>query len=171
MELAITKNKSRLEELEGVINRNLQSFYEVGRALMEIRDNELYKLKNGGGYGTFEAYCQDTWNFSRSHAYRFIDSVKVIENLSPTGDKPISERQTRPLAKLEPEQQKEVWQKAVETEPDGKVTAAHVAVVVKEFTGEKENVCQDSDAVFQLKRWWRKATKKDKQIFIEWTKK
>jgi hypothetical protein len=27
---------------------------------------------------------------------RFIDSVKVIENLSPRGEKPNSERQTRP---------------------------------------------------------------------------
>ena len=63
MENVITKNKTRLEHLEGVINRNLQSFYEVGRALMEIRDNELYKVKNGGGYGTFEAYCQDTRKF------------------------------------------------------------------------------------------------------------
>ncbi len=121
MELAITKNKSRLEELEGVINRNLQSFYEVGRALMEIRDNELYKLKNGGGYGTFEAYCQDTWNFSRSHAYRFIDSVKVIENLSPTGDKPvtrISLKNTSHLPVLNRNSNaKEVWQKAVDNRP------------------------------------------------------
>lgn len=168
MELAITKNAQRLSELENIINRNLQSFYEVGRALMEIRDNELYKVKNGGGYGTFEAYCQDTWNFSRSHAYRFIDSVKVIGNLSPVGD--IPERQLRPLAKLEPEQQREAWKKAVETAPEGKITAAHVANVVKEVTGEKEMACEDSDAVFQLKRWWKKATIKDKKIFIEWSK-
>lgn len=172
MELAITKNKSRLEELEGVINRNLQSFYEVGRALMTIRDRELYKLKNGGIYNTFEAYCKETWSFTSSRARQIILATERIENIkSVTTVTHITESQTRPLARLEPEQQKEAWQKAVITAPDGKVTAAHVAVVVKEFTGEKENVCQDSDAVFQLKRWWRKATKKDKQIFIEWTKK
>jgi len=170
MELAITKNKSRLEELEIIINRNLQSFYEVGRALMEIRDNELYKIKNGGGYGTFEAYCQDTWNLSRPRAYQLIDSAKVKNNLSTNVDIPKTESQTRPLSKLQPEQQKEAWKKAIATAPEGKVTAAHVASVVKEVTGEPEIVCQDSDAVFQLKRWWRKATKKDKQIFIEWSK-
>jgi len=33
--------------------------------------------------------------------------------------------------KLPPEQQAEVWQEAVETAPNGKVTAAHVAQVVE----------------------------------------
>ena len=48
----------------------------------------------------------------------------------------IPERQIRPLARLEPEQQRTAWQKAVETAPEGKVTAAHVSKVVKEITGE-----------------------------------
>lgn len=171
MELAITKNKSRLEELEIIINRNLQSFYEVGRALMEIRDNELYKIKNGGRYNTFEAYCKETWSFTSSRARQIILATERIENIkSVTTVTHITESQTRPLARLEPEQQKEAWQKAVDTAPEGKVTAAHVANVVKEVTGEKEMACEDSDAVFQLKRWWKKATIKDKKIFIEWSK-
>lgn len=37
---------------------------------------------------------------------------------------PISERQLRSIAKLEPQQQREAWAKAVETAPDGKVTAS-----------------------------------------------
>ena len=169
MELAITKNTQRLKELENVITRNLQSFYEVGRALMEIRDNELYKIKNGGGYGTFEAYCQDTWNLSRPRAYQLIESAKVKNNLSTVVDIPKTESQTRPLSKLQPQQQKEAWQKAVDTAPEGKITASHVEKIVNEVTGEKGTICQDSDAVFQLKRWWRKATIKDKKIFIQWT--
>jgi len=170
MELAITKNKSRLEELEIIINRSLQSFYEVGRALMEIRDKGLYR--DVLGYDTFEAYCKGRWNFQRTYAYHLIASVEVIDDLSSKDDiqKPSNQLQTRPLEKLSAEQRCEAWQRAVETAPEGKVTAAHVASVVKEVTGEPEIVCQDSDAVFQLKRWWRKATKKDKQIFIEWSK-
>lgn len=168
MELAITKNAQHLSELENIINRNLQSFYEVGRALMEIRDRGYYK--DVLGYNTFEQYCKERWDFARRTAYQFIDSVKVIDNVRNCAQTPINESQTRPLARLEPEQQKEVWQKAVETAPEGKVTAAHVANVVKEITGEKEMACEDSDAVFQLKRWWKKATIKDKKIFIEWSK-
>lgn len=45
----------------------------------------------------------------------------------------IPEGQLRPLSKLEPQQQRDAWAKAVETAPDGKVTAAHVSKVVKEM--------------------------------------
>lgn len=42
---------------------------------------------------------------------------------------PATETQARPLAILEPEIQREVWAKSVETAPNGKVTAAHVQPV------------------------------------------
>jgi uncharacterized protein YccT (UPF0319 family) len=29
---------------------------------------------------------------------------------------------------------------------------------------------EDSDSLFQLKRWWKKAYKKDRRKFIQWTK-
>lgn len=135
MELTITKSRQDLEQLEGVIQKNISAFYEVGRALMEIRNKELYKIKNGGEYQTFEAYCRVVWDFNRAHAYRLMDSAQTIEILSPIGDiKPTTESQTRPLSKLEPEQQREAWKKAVETAPEGKITAAHVSKVVKEMT-------------------------------------
>jgi hypothetical protein len=45
----------------------------------------------------------------------------------------ILETQLRPLVKLEPEQQRKVWKKAVKMFPEGKMTAAHVAKVVEEM--------------------------------------
>lgn len=135
MENAITKNSVALEELENTIKKNIGAFYEVGRALMEIRDRGLYK--DVLGFETFEAYCKGRWDFSRRHAYRFIEAVEVIGHVSESDTKPpINLEQTRPLSKLEPAQQREAWQKAVETAPEGKVTAAHVSKVVKEITGE-----------------------------------
>ena len=172
MELSITKNSAELEQLEGVIQKNIGAFYEVGRALMEIRDKGLYR--DVLGYDTFEAYCKERWDMSKMHAYRLMDSCSVIDTVksNPLGYSPENERQTRPLSKLEPEQQREAWQKAVETAPEGKVTAAHVSKVVKELTGENTHTQsspeEDSDAIFHLKRWWKKATKKDRQIFLLW---
>lgn len=61
---------------------------------------------------------------SRFYAYRLMDSVKVIENVDNCQQRPATESQTRPLARLEPDKQREAWAKAVETAPDGKVTAA-----------------------------------------------
>lgn len=172
MELAITKNKTEMERLEGVIQKNIGAFYEVGRALMEIRDKGYYK--DVLGYDTFEAYCKERWDFGRSYAYRLMDSAKVIQSVSPIGDKvPTTENQTRPLARLKLEQQREAWQKAVETAPEGKVTAAHVSAVVRGMIpGKAETsvsiINEDSDSLFHLKRWWKKATIKDHKMFLKW---
>ena len=55
-------------------------------------------------------------------AYQLIESAQVHNNLSTIVDKlPTTESQTRPLTRLEPEQQKEVLQKAVKTAPGGAV--------------------------------------------------
>lgn len=130
MEIVLTKNKAELERLEGVIKENLTAFYEVGRALMEIRDNNYYC--DVLGYETFEAYCRDRWDFNRAHAYRLINSATVMNTVSPIGDtKPATESQCRPLSKLPPAQQIQAWEKAVESAPEGKVTARHVARIVK----------------------------------------
>jgi len=147
MEIAITKGKQELERLEGVIRNGQRIFYEVGRALMEIRDRELYKLKNGGKYGTFEGYCKGEWDFNSSRARQLMGAVQVFDNIeSVTTVTPTAERQTRPLARLEPEKQREVWQKAVETAPEGKVTADHVYKIAKQETQEAEKEVVTSQA-------------------------
>jgi len=54
MKVTVIEDQIDLERLEGVIHKNLQAFYAVGRALMDIRDKELYLIKNGGEYQTME---------------------------------------------------------------------------------------------------------------------
>jgi len=129
---AITKNTQDLERLEGVIQKNLGSFYEMGRALMEIRDGELYNKVRG--IENFETYCKQRWDFKRTYAFYMIEAVRVTDNVHNCEQKPMSESQCRPLINLEPDEQRKVWQMAVETAPDNKVTAAHVAKVVREMT-------------------------------------
>ena len=61
---------------------------------------------------------------SITRVYELINSAKVVENLSAIGEKlPTHESQTRPLARLEPPQQREAWTKAVEAAPNGKPTS------------------------------------------------
>lgn len=69
---------------------------------------------------------------ARSTAYQILDAAKVVGNLSAIADipLPVAEAHARPLTQLEPKQQLEAWQTAVETAPDGKITAAHVQAVV-----------------------------------------
>jgi len=123
----------RLEELENVIDAGLKTFVDVGNALLEIRDSRLYRE----GWGTFEEYCQDRWEFNSSRARQLISAAEVTRNLESVTivTLPATESQARPLTALEPEAQRQAWQTAVETAPNGKVTAAHVKSVVDEMTG------------------------------------
>lgn len=125
--------RDQLQGLESTIERGLSTFSDVGAALVVIRDNRLYRE----AYGRFEDYCKERWGFSNEYARLHMRAAEVIGNLSQTptivGVLPITESQARPLTKLEPAQQREAWAKAVETAPNGKVTAAHVEKTVTEW--------------------------------------
>ncbi len=135
-----TADKKRLQKNESVIDSGLKSFVEVGNALAEIRDDKLYE-----GFKTFEDYCSKRWSISRPRAYQLIDSAKVVDCVSTIVDitPPKNEAQARALTELKTEQQQATaWTKAVKTAPKDaegqpKVTAAHVAKVVREMTGKK----------------------------------
>jgi hypothetical protein len=119
---------ARRAELECVINRGLQTFIEVGDALMEIRDQKLYRF----GHDTFEAYCMDKWGWTRRRANQLIGAAAVAHNLEKMGTtvpKPTSERQMRPLVGLKEEQQRESWAEA--TTGDSNPTAQRVEEVIK----------------------------------------
>lgn len=121
---------ARLHDLESTIAHGLKTFVEVGSALARIREERLYR----DGHATFEDYCREKWGMGRANAYELMAAAEVVGNLSGTPDIPTSVSQARPLTKLEPEKQREVWQEAVETAPEGKVTAAHVAATVERLT-------------------------------------
>lgn len=129
-DLTQTSCEQRLQSLEKTIERGLDAFTEVGKALVEIRDEKLYQPD----YRTFEQYCAVKWGFDRSYAYRLMDSVQVVENLktSPNGDiLPANEAQTRPLVRLPAKQQREAWSKAVKIAPKGRApTASQVRMAV-----------------------------------------
>lgn len=143
--------KTNLADLEATIERHLTAFYEVGFALMQIRENRYYRET----HGTFEQYCKERWGFERAHAYRLIKSSEVVQNLSPIGDIPTSEGAVRPLTSIkDSEEQREVFQKAVETAPEGKVTARHIRSVIN-TTVVPESYHSDAHgfaaiAIFQL---------------------
>lgn len=115
--------KEALADYEVTITRGLNTFYEVGAALMAIKTQKLYRAE----YRTFEEYCAEKWHIGHSRAYQLIEAAAIKENLSTTVDiLPENERQMRELKGLEPDQQRQVWAKAVDTAPKGKITAQHI---------------------------------------------
>jgi phage N-6-adenine-methyltransferase len=116
----------RLAALEAVIERGLQTFVEVGNALLEIRDSRLYRES----HATFEEYCRERWGWSRQRANQLIDAAGVMQNLTTMVVTPKTERQTRELIGLESELQREVWQAAVRLSKTGQPTAREIGGVI-----------------------------------------
>jgi phage N-6-adenine-methyltransferase len=133
MSALIGFEETQLKEYETVIERGLNTFMDVGEALMAIRDQQLYR----NHFSTFSEYCQTRWGLTRAYGDRLIAAAETVRRLTPIGVIPANESQARPLTKLEPEEQPEVWQRAVDTAPDGNITARHVQQVVAEHIEEK----------------------------------
>jgi len=147
--------RERLDVFVKTVDEGMDTFLIVGAALIGIQEGKLYRET----HPTFESFCKERWSMSRPRIYQLIASVKVVNNLSrgmsTTVVKPTHESQVRPLTALPPVQQVEVWNKAVETAPGGKPTAAHVAAVVDAETTprprKRYGIRQNKDAPYNPK--------------------
>lgn len=128
--------RSRLFQLEETIRQGLNTFVDVGNALLEIRDKRLYRQE----YSTFEEYCREQWSFTKQRAYQLMDAATVVDTIQKSTIVdffPKTETQARPLASLEPEEQVEAWKRVITSTPEGKITAAIVLKAAKEVEREK----------------------------------
>jgi hypothetical protein len=119
-----------LVQLEEVIEEGLRTFCLTGAALTTIRDTRLYRTT----HPTFEDYCREKWGLKRQRAYQLIEAAGITANVSQICDTPPQrESHAAPLAVLPAADQPVVWQEAVETAPEGRITAAHVERTVERF--------------------------------------
>ncbi len=126
---------SRMGQLEEVLQRNMQSFVEVGNALKEIRDGRYYRQT----YDTFEAYCKGQWGMSKPYATQTIGAFEVRSNLVAIATiLPTTESQCRPLTSLSPETQQQAWARALEIAGDSQPTARIVSEAVAELFPKPE---------------------------------
>ena len=117
-----------------------RAFYEAGKALQQLRDRKLYRST----HGTFEEYCRDRFGYNRRQPYLLIESALVVDNLSEKCDQfdhifPTKEGQVRSLTQLEPDQQHQVWQQAVEAS-GGKIPSGRVVKDIVQQIMEKTKV-------------------------------
>ncbi|MEH1907408.1 hypothetical protein [Nostoc sp.] len=145
-ELSDEEQRDRLH-LERRVER---AFFEAGKALMELRDRRLYRST----HKTFEDYCRERFGHSRQKSNYLIAAADVYENLTticcqnlPPEDLttngsqilPTSEGQVRPITKLEPQEQWEVWQQAVEL-AGGKVPTGRIVKDVVQRIMERTKI-------------------------------
>jgi hypothetical protein len=85
-----------LAACEAAIDNLRIAYWAAGKALQVIRDARLYRAD----YPTFEEYCEQRWDMSRSYANRLIRAWPLAERLVPIGTKEPSEGQVRELLPL-----------------------------------------------------------------------
>jgi hypothetical protein len=127
--LAIDEQRT-LARCEETIGRGLQTYIEVGSALLQIRDQRLYRMT----HQTYADYCNERWGMSRQRAYQLIDSSQVGAELSTMVDKPPkNEREAREIAKSAPADRPKVIARATELAGDKPRTAKHIAQAAAEI--------------------------------------
>lgn len=99
-----------LSTYEAIIKKGLNSFIEVGSALMRIRDGKLYRET----FANFEDYCREKWQIGRDRAEQLCKAASIVETLPTNVGKPKKESQARELSKIDdPAVRAEVWEEAV----------------------------------------------------------
>ena len=122
-----TRELSRLEQLEQIVERGLDQTIAVWAALKEIHDAGLYKPS----YGSWEAYCRGRWGFSRQRGYQLIRAFEVTTAV----DGKLTENQARPLANQPPQVQRQAVAQAQEK---GKVTGPALEEEVAAINREED---------------------------------
>lgn len=128
------EERERLKELEETVERGLQTFVEVGNALLEIREKELWRHYD---VSNFTAYLKKRWQWSRQHGYRLINAAETVQRIEQDVTRglqpedgvshgsqidtengvlpsPTSERQVRALRQLPEHEQALAWREAFE---------------------------------------------------------
>ncbi len=135
-----------VEELteEEILDRHLlelkveRSFYQAALALRELHTRKLFRST----HSRFDYYCRERFGFSQQNADLLIRAAGVIDNLKVTTNGcnflPTSERQVRPLTKLTPDEQRIVWEEAVE-KVGGKVPSGRIVQGIVERLYERDN--------------------------------
>lgn len=113
-----------------------RSFYQAALALRELHARKLFRST----HSRFDYYCRERFGFSQQNADLLIRAAGVIDNLKVTtigcNFLPTSERQVRPLTKLTPDEQRIVWEEAVE-EVGGKVPSGSLVKSIVERLKER----------------------------------
>lgn len=120
------------QEARQLINEINSGISTIGRKLLELYEGKGWEIL---GYNSWRECCIAEFEFSQSRVYQLLNNAQVIKTLSDSTiveQLPQTERQARPLASLEPEQQIPAWLDALE-DSDGKPTAKDVKKSVEKI--------------------------------------
>ena len=112
------------EEARACVADIKAGFQNLRRRVLDLYDREGWRAL---GYTSWRECVVAEFQQSQAYLYRTLSAAQIEKEISPMGEIGIiPERQLRVLAPLEPEERGEVWSKAVETAPNGKLTVSHI---------------------------------------------
>jgi hypothetical protein len=137
MDTLSTEEKKRFVACESSIRNGLKSFYNVGRAVCEIREGRYYRETHATG----DAYFSEKWDMTRQRVSQLVFAHHVYSLLKEFGftTLPGTESQCRPLSRI-PEGMTHdndiiaVWSGVLETK--NRITAKLVSDQVDAFMGK-----------------------------------
>lgn len=135
MENAIAIRPMIYKEAREVVDKINSNMNNVRHLVLDLYEREGWSAL---GYASWRECVTAEFKGTQQYLYYQLEAAQTERNISTVVEikENIPERQLRPLTKLRdnPDLQRQAWQKAVETAPDGKITAAHVSKVVREMT-------------------------------------
>ena len=141
MEAAITTRPMVFKEARECADRINANLSNIRQLVVELHDRDGWDAL---GYKDWTECVNREFKQGGNYIFKQFAAAQIEKNINDSVKNhcttvqlgTIPERQLRPLSRLEPAQQREAWQQAVATAPDGKVTAAHVSKIVREMQPE-----------------------------------
>ena len=139
--------QNELKQCEQVIAEGLQTFINVGRALLKIKEDKLYRSE----FSSFEKYCKVRFGYTGNYCRRLIQASIIVQSLPqsvPTGT--LSERSIRPatVLKNDSEKAKAIGAAITEAEAENRaVTSKDVQKQVDKFLSDKIEDADFEDVV------------------------
>jgi len=179
MENAITKSENNLP----ATLEELNTFILIGKQRLIAQKAKIKAIEQANlAVEAKEAALSDAQDMAEILLDAEVRLGEILEKMEPKRIKESSTQGTS-LPSLPPDISKKqshqaqtlsrnkavVEQAKAEARENGEIaTATRVYHLIKDTP--KANYNEDSDALFHLKRWWKKTTKKDRRVFIEWIK-
>lgn len=124
----------RLDELTIVARRGLAAYAETGRALAEIKADELWRLVAP----TWAEWCRQTLDLTDRRVDQIISAAKTYDHISEAGlTPPSNERVARQLSGLDDTEQVDAWRELLEDDDQPNSAKVERAVSKRKKTKRK----------------------------------
>ena len=113
------------------------------KLILDLHDRQGWRAL---GYDSWRECVTKEFDASKSNLYRQLEAAKIERDIEiPIGSEPVSH--LAPLAKIPPAERAEAWQEAVNSAPNGEVTAAHVEAIAKRRSTQVDNPKRIAESV------------------------